>query len=41
MFFKYNIDYPLIYLGERFNRRSFDSPFEADSDEGELKIIIN
>jgi len=35
-----NIDYSLIYLGERFDRRSFDSPFKADSDEGELKIII-
>ena len=37
----YNIDYALIYLGERFDRRSFGSPFKADSDEGELKIIIN
>jgi len=40
MFFKCNIDYSSIYLGERFDRRSFGSPFKADSDEGELKIII-
>ena len=30
----------LNILGKRFNRRSFGSPFKADSDEGELEIMI-